>query len=136
MAYTPKTWQCNDTITAEDLNHMEQGIADASQGGGGTEPLIVTSNYDESTDEQTLDKTWQEIHDALAENRLVFITSLAGPLVSQYRVQMVANDGGTPNYRVYVGFVDISQGAQSPSYIVDVYGCDAASEHPILYLND
>lgn len=30
MAYTPKTWECNETITAEDLNHMEQGILLAS----------------------------------------------------------------------------------------------------------
>lgn len=28
MTYTPKTWECGETITAEDLNHMEQGIAD------------------------------------------------------------------------------------------------------------
>lgn len=32
--YTPKNWQCGETITAEDLNHMEQGIAEASEGGG------------------------------------------------------------------------------------------------------
>ena len=24
MAYTPKTWQCGETIMADDLNHMEQ----------------------------------------------------------------------------------------------------------------
>ena len=34
MAYTPKTWQCDDTITADELNRMEQGIAEASSGGG------------------------------------------------------------------------------------------------------
>lgn len=37
MAYTPKTWQCGETIMADDLNHMEQGIAQ----GGAVEPLIV-----------------------------------------------------------------------------------------------
>ena len=31
MAYTPKTWECNETITAEDLNHMEQGISEAEE---------------------------------------------------------------------------------------------------------
>lgn len=36
MAYEPKTWECGDTITAEELNRMEQGIAEASQSGGGT----------------------------------------------------------------------------------------------------
>lgn len=37
MAYTPKTWQCGETIMADDLNHIEQGIAQ----GGAVEPLIV-----------------------------------------------------------------------------------------------
>lgn len=27
MSYEPKTWECGETITAEALNHMEQGIA-------------------------------------------------------------------------------------------------------------
>lgn len=45
MAYTPKTWECNETITAEDLNHMEQGIAEASSGGGGDTPTdVITKN--------------------------------------------------------------------------------------------
>lgn len=39
MAYEPTTWQCGDTITAEKLNKMEQGIAES---GGGKE--IVTLN--------------------------------------------------------------------------------------------
>lgn len=37
MAYEPKTWACGDTITAEALNHLERGVEEASQGGGGYE---------------------------------------------------------------------------------------------------
>lgn len=37
MAYTPKTWQCGEPIMADDLNHMEQGIAQ----GGAVAPLVV-----------------------------------------------------------------------------------------------
>ena len=33
MAYAKNEWQCGDTITADLLNHMEQGIEDASGGG-------------------------------------------------------------------------------------------------------
>ena len=29
MAYEPKTWSCGDVITANDLNHIEQGIAES-----------------------------------------------------------------------------------------------------------
>ena len=60
MSYEPKEWQCGDTITAEDLNHMEQGIA---QGGGDSAPLEVHKIF-VSDDFYRLDKTWQEIYDA------------------------------------------------------------------------
>ena len=36
MAYEPKTWQCGEVVTADDLNRIERGIAEA---GGGA--LIV-----------------------------------------------------------------------------------------------
>lgn len=63
MAYTPKTWQCGETIMADDLNHMEQGIA---QGGSGSAPLAVsiTTAQEGGTTIETMDKTWQEIYDA------------------------------------------------------------------------
>lgn len=65
MSYEKQTWVYKDEITAEKLNHMEQGIADASQGGGGT-PLIVnqTTTVDGDYNVITLDKTWREIKDA------------------------------------------------------------------------
>ena len=63
MSYEPKEWQCGDTITAEDLNRMEQGIAEAGQGGGGSAPLEVRKVL-VSGDSYRLDKTWQEIYDA------------------------------------------------------------------------
>lgn len=70
MAYEPKTWQCDDTITADELNRMEQGIAEASQGDGAT--LVVNATVREATAEEcanggevmALDRTWQEIYDA------------------------------------------------------------------------
>lgn len=55
MSYTKTNWQTGDTITAEKLNHAEQGIYDNSTSGG----VLVVHDVDE-----TLDKTWQEIHDA------------------------------------------------------------------------
>lgn len=90
MAYTKQTWQCGDTISAEKLNHMEDGISDVGietniqnptdgqtlkydaesgkwvngEGGGSTTPLIVNSVYDETQGTLTLDHTWQEINAA------------------------------------------------------------------------
>ena len=57
--YEPKNWKCGDTITADDLNHIEQGVANA---GGGGQPLIVKMSKSGST--TFLDHTWQEISDA------------------------------------------------------------------------
>ena len=80
--YTPKTWQCGETITAEDLNHLEQGVANA---GGGDAPLIVTFTQREATAEECesggaafeFSHSWQEIRDALAQGRraLMVLTS-------------------------------------------------------------
>lgn len=46
MAYTPTEWNCGDTITAEKMNKIEQGIADS---GGGTEPLFIYETEDKFT---------------------------------------------------------------------------------------
>ena len=54
MSYEPTNWKSGDTVTSAKLNKMEQGIANA--GGGGVLVVTVTDG--------TLDKTWQEIHDA------------------------------------------------------------------------
>lgn len=55
MSYEPTNWKSGDTVTSAKLNKIEQGIANAGGGGGA---LIVTNT------DGTLDKTWQEIHDA------------------------------------------------------------------------
>lgn len=66
MSYTPHTWQSGETVTAEKLNVLEQGVAGA---GGGVFVIRVV------LDGQTvhLDKTWQEIRDALAAGQLCVI---------------------------------------------------------------
>ena len=93
MAYTPKTWQCDDTITADELNRIEQGIAEASQGGGGTEPLIVTVTSREATTEECatggtvaeFSHSWQEMYDAFMAGRAVILdtTELLGTAPAQ-----------------------------------------------------
>ena len=42
MAYEPTVWSCGDTITADKMNKLEQGLAECC--GGGTD-LIVTVAY-------------------------------------------------------------------------------------------
>lgn len=73
MAYTPKTWVCGEVITAEDMNHIEEGIAENC--GSCNEPLLLTATYDEVSGDYTFDQTWQEVHDALLAGRRVLWTS-------------------------------------------------------------
>lgn len=61
MAYEKQTWTTGEVITQEKLNHMEDGIANA---GGGALIVNATTTTSESGTITTLDKTWQEIHDA------------------------------------------------------------------------
>lgn len=64
MAYEPTIWECGDVVTAERLNKLEEAVAalsDCCESGGDNSPLIV--NVADSV-EMTLDKTWNEIHDA------------------------------------------------------------------------
>ena len=61
MSYTPTTWTNGDTITAEKLNKMEQGIA----GAGG---IFIVNEVSGA-----LDKTFNEIDAALAANCICII---------------------------------------------------------------
>jgi len=62
MSYTKQTWATNDIITAEKLNHMEDGIDSAASGGGG--PLAIRVSTDFDTGIMSLNKTWNEIRAA------------------------------------------------------------------------
>lgn len=66
MSYTPTVWKKGDKITSEKLNKLENGVAGS---GGGV--LVVHANDDTGV----FDKTWQEIHDALAAGEIVVLPS-------------------------------------------------------------
>lgn len=108
MSYTPTQWATGDIITAEKLNKLENGVANA--GGGGV--LIV--HVDENG---VLDKTWKEIHDAgvcfLAmegtggglsgtEYRLLAVVGTMGSsyvaAVGQYQMYIADSENGYPAY--------------------------------------
>ena len=72
MAYTKNTWKTGDIVSSQKLNHMEDGIANA----GGFMVINSTDN--------TLDKTWQEIHDAMAANTFCVIKKVAQRLDKDY----------------------------------------------------
>lgn len=57
MSYEPTNWKDGDLVTSAKLNKIEQGIA----AGGG---VLIAHIILNGENPPTLDKTWQEIHDA------------------------------------------------------------------------
>ena len=84
MSYTPNNWKSGDVVTSAKLNAMEQGIADASGGGG----VLVVTNTD-----GTLDKTAGEIMTA-AETGLVLVK--AEPFADMKSFAVVVQADKTP----------------------------------------
>ena len=73
MSYEKQTWECGDIITAEKMNHIEDGIEEASQGGGNVPtPLIVNASTEDNF-EWVCDKTYGEIDDAVRSGVAVVV---------------------------------------------------------------
>ena len=73
MSYTPTTWVTGDVITAEKLNNMESGIAEDG------DVFIIhatgVASYGSVETTPTLDKTFQEISNAVLSNKNCIIIS-------------------------------------------------------------
>lgn len=70
MSYDPTIWKSGDVVTSAKLNKIEKGIEDAGSGGGGGGAFVCTLNMQT----MALDKTWQEIHDAVFSVIVIHIT--------------------------------------------------------------
>ena len=75
MSYTPTQWQTGDTITAEKLNHIEQGLFETVDNviilNDKAEPFIVTLTPTAQDFSGTMDKTPKEIYDAYMAGRQI-----------------------------------------------------------------
>ena len=112
MAYEPKTWACGDTITADDLNHIEQGVA---QSGGG-----MTVNVVQRTGQTTftIDKTCEEIIDYVKSGKYdVEVKYAKGMNEYIFRPYMLMNAEG--NETLYLNSYNIQFGTDqiTPSNI-------------------
>lgn len=101
MSYTPTEWQTGDTITAEKLNNMESGIENAN------EPLFVTLTPTAADLSGTMDKSPQEIAEAVVSGKRIFIAvpSLGDLAGEMNQFIPVPTDGGDPLYEVWGDFV-------------------------------
>ena len=69
--YVAREWSGGDIVTAANLNHLEQGV-ETAQGGG---VLIIEETVAENSANTTytLNKTWQEIHDAMISGTVCLV---------------------------------------------------------------
>jgi hypothetical protein len=78
MAYEKKTWETGEVITADGLNHIEEGLADCSSGGGRFD-VNVTAEYQTDHFEVTgYDKTVEEMVDAYNDGKCVVARVVIG----------------------------------------------------------
>ena len=71
MSYEKKTWETGEVITANGLNHIEQGLADC-YGDGGRFDVNVTMGWQTDHIEVTgYDKTVEEMVDAYNDGKCV-----------------------------------------------------------------
>ena len=61
MSYTKQTWTTGDTITAEKLNHMEDGISEGGGSSGGENVVFVRATQNDSYTVWEFEKTLSEI---------------------------------------------------------------------------
>ena len=112
MSYTPTEWKAGDTVTSAKLNKIEQGIA------AGSGILIAHVGIKSGENFPTLDKTWQEIHDA----DVCYI--IERDEERSYCELVVGTDVADGLYSVDV--FDVINGPQT-------YAIDSPSNYPALY---
>ena len=71
MAYEKQNWECGQVITADKLNHMEDGIANAGGDCDCGVVHIITPENPECQDQAALDKTYNEILSAIHSGQAV-----------------------------------------------------------------
>ena len=121
MAYTPTNWQTGDTITAQKLNKLENGVAS-----GGDNFLVTLTPTGETT--ATSDKSSSEIIAAIKQGMLPFaVVSVNNEIVSALQYIRFLNANGTLTVRF--GDAHADQTGEYFGTIIDVVGTTATMTH-------
>lgn len=112
MAYDKHTWTCDEPITVERLNHIEDGIEDCC-GGGGAGLLIFTVTSRSATADEcgggggavfTYSHSWQEVFDALSQGHIVIAIYTDGTSTALQYIILNAEYDTNDNLYVLKGF--------------------------------
>ena len=71
MSYEKQTWANGNVITAEKLNHMEDGIASGGSGG----VLVVSTVYDDDSGKTYLNKTFEEVKNFMLSGGMIWLSN-------------------------------------------------------------
>lgn len=112
MGYVKTTWVTGDTITADKLNHAEEGIDKAT---------IKIVPIQEGT-QDTLGMTWQEIKDLSDAGYLMCVFAVP------YFVVSVDEQDGLYGVGVYETHLDENQHLANTKYFIT----DSVSGYPVL----
>lgn len=98
-------------------------------GGGGSGVLVVTATYDEQTEYTTLDKTWQEIHDAALVGAVqgIYIDGDKILVMQLVKIEITAQS----RYLASFSYPDFSSGSGA-AYAVDSYSASSANNYPAM----
>lgn len=142
MSYTPTSWNTGDTITAAAMNKIENGIANAGSA------LICNCTVVEGV--HTLDKTVQEIYDALLAGTPAYIKFQYGVLGTSGTGSYESHLFLAPIIKIYgYGYVDVvrviasrpvsTQAKNNLSYIsapaLAVFSASSMNDYPTMYAN-
>ncbi len=97
MPYEPTNWKIGDIVTSAKLNKIENAVANLAGGAGN---LIVHDV------EGRLDKTWQEIYNALNVGRNCILLEIGSQFANQNRITTARYDSPTSTYIVNVQYPD------------------------------
>lgn len=112
MSYSKQTWANGDVITADKLNHMEEGVAEAVNGA-----LVFhfTAVYDSEEQEwlfDSCDKTVEEVISAVGANTPVYgVCTASGSAFDEavFTLDNISESNGTIEYIAFVYYKIFSE---------------------------
>lgn len=116
MSYEKQTWTTGDTITAEKLNNLEDGVS----GNGGV--VLVTVTYDEQN--YQADKTFSEILEAIQNNLIVKVI-----YTNQYGLTLCMSLQSISNYNITFGTTLYFDGGGEEEPSIEFYECFIGSNN-------
>ena len=99
------------TASAADAYPAASSVSDETGGGSGGGVLVVHED-----DNGVLDKTWQEIVNAVATTGAAIVTEYNGAIVKAISVSNVGLSTGSGKYRVYAGDTEYYECASASGY--------------------